>query len=279
MDWERAKNYMFFFLVLANLALAYLLFGERDADETLTDAQLHTITQVLHRNNITLETDIPRNRVPARVLQLGGYVYDYSGLLAMFFPGVAVDVREEPMFSATGANAAQLYIRQAYFIEFINYPTDLPRGTPCPDAAFALAGEVMARHYLTFRPDPHTTQVVEDGLRIFFRQEYRGHLIHTNQAEFLIVGDGTALHIDSIEMHYRRTLAFVETLHPAPAPDEALMHFVQRYRRHLAPYIAIRHIDVVLYLPPGLPADETVIAEKHYRIFLAGQASPHIIGG
>jgi len=276
MQWDRAKNFMIIFFVLTNVMLAALIRYETGS-HTLTRERENAIQAVFAQNNITMYYSIPRNFAPMRPLRVAGHDYDIDRLLTIFFPPEA----EGEMTHVTGINRDVFTwenIRLVIANGAIFFVSGLSNeGIPNKDAAKALAQAFIEEHYPGFELDIHSTREARrGGLRIFYRQVYQGHFIHTNFVEFLITGDGDDLIIEEVDILYGRPIGFAYLPRELIGPDEALLTFVQNIRRHNDMPIIINHMDIVYFqTTSGLREAYTMIyADPFYRIFIEGQEEP-----
>jgi len=276
LEWNRAKNFMLVFFLLANLLLAALIRYETGG-YTLTRERENVIWAVFDQNNIAMYASIPRSFAPMRALQVSGYDYDFGRLLAIFFPYGAepAHVYDDNRDEFTWGDA-RLVISNGY-ISFVSGET--AAGTPNRDAAIALSQAFINEHYPDFRLDVHSIRYVRRGVRIFYRQEHQGHLIHTNFVEFLVTGEGDELLIEEVDIQYGRPLGFAYMPRVLAGPDEALLTFVQNVRRRGDEPILIRHMDIAYFqVTPGSRDVYTAFyAEPFYRIFVEGQTEPFLV--
>ena len=274
MKWDKAKNYMLIFFLMANLFLAALIRYE-SAGHTLSRERQDAIWAVFLQNNITMYNPIPRQFAPMRVLAVSGYDYNVERLLAIFFPaeadiGHVQDVNRDEFTWED----MRLVISNGY-ISFVSGHS--AAGVPDREAAIAQTQAFIAEHYPDFHLDYQSTrQARHGGLRIFYRQEYQGHTIMTNFVEFLVTGDGDQLTIEEVDIQYGRPISFVYMPRELVGPDEALLTFVQHIRRHNNEPVLITHMDIVYFqTTPGLRESYTPIyVEPFYRVFIEGQDEP-----
>jgi len=284
MQWDRAKNFMLVFFLLANIILAALIRYETGG-HTLTLERESAILAVLEQNDIVMAYHIPRQFAPMRPLQVAPFYYDIERLLsvfAAFFPPYAEfdytgSVRDDFRLTFEDENI-HLTISNGY-IQFVAGREHT--GIPDRYAAMALTQAFIRDHFPDFRLDIHSTRQARrdgGGLRIFYRQEYQGRLIHANFVEFLVTGEGFDIVIEEVDIQYCRPIGFAYMPREIVGSDEALLAFVQDERRPMHP-IVITHMDIV-YLQISSGMVETYVsiyAEPFYRIFIEGQVAPFLI--
>jgi len=277
MQWEKAKNLMLIFFLLANILLAALIRYETGG-HVLTRERENAIWSVFDQNDINMYYSIPRNYAPMRALQVAAYDYDLNRLKSTFFPPHAeITHSQSPRQDIFTWENKRLSISNGY----ISFSAGLGvTGTPCKEAAIAETQSFIREHYPDFRLDIQSTrQARRGGLRIFYRQEYQGHLIHTNFVEFLITGEGAKVVIEEVDIQYNRPIGFAYMPRELVGPDEALLSFVQHIRRRNDQPILINHMDIV-YFQPASGLRESYIpiyAEPFYRVFIEGQDEPFLI--
>ena len=84
MNWDRARNYTIFFLLLLNIVL-FGLNAWTKANKRLTGDQKQNITNLLRQNGIALNCELPTESVSASQLVLKRVEFDYLRLQKIFF--------------------------------------------------------------------------------------------------------------------------------------------------------------------------------------------------
>ncbi|MCL2420448.1 MAG: hypothetical protein FWD03_01200 [Defluviitaleaceae bacterium] len=279
MQWNNAKNLMLVFFVLVNVLL-FVIARQEASGHTLTRERENAIQMVFAQNNINMYHPIPRHFAPMRPLRIAGYDYDIDRLLLMFFPPGAVIAHTEGINRdefVSGDRQLVISHGDIFFISGLNN-----EGTPDQDAAIALTQAFIREHYPDFRLDTQSTRVARrGGLRIFYRQEYQGHLIHTSFVEFLVTGQEDDLIIEEVDIHYGRSMGFAYMYREIAGPDEALLTFVQNIRRLRDDPVLITNMDIAfVYFQNVLGSRDaytSVYAYPFYRIFIEGQDEPFLI--
>ncbi|MCL1877630.1 MAG: two-component system regulatory protein YycI [Defluviitaleaceae bacterium] len=269
MEWERAKNYILIAFVMLNLGLAFLLHFE-DRRFTLTGDRVRTIHEVLANNNIILYTAPPRRFTPMPHLDVSGYYYDVDLLLEIFF-GEAEFFEIEMdaghyIFETENGAYGRLEISNG-FVTFDNRDAlgENDEGEISHTEAIAIADAFISLHFDDFVRD---LVITDDfgGVRITYRQEYRGRLIHSNYIVFLISARG----IEWIDMQFGRIISHSADARMIFAPDEILLTFMQHVQHEAAnnPKF-ISQIDIV-YFQEYLSDERGSIypAVPFYRIFV-----------
>ena len=272
MLWERAKNYMLIFFLLINLLLLALVWYETDT-HVLPRERVNAINAVLMQNNINISYPIPTDFRPMRALQVANYDYDIERLKSIFFPAYA-DI------SHTGGNRRSEFTWQNIRLVIDDGRVFFTSGlgvTGVPDyaAALMLTQAFIDEYYPDFVFDAQSTrQARRGGLRLFFRQKYQNHVIHSNFIEFLITGTGDELVIEEADIHYLRPLGFAYQPRDLIAPDEALLTFVQEIRRQTYEPVLITYMDIAYVSFSGRGQQ---YAEPVYRIFIDGGDEPFLV--
>jgi len=277
MEWERAKNYLIVFFLLLNIALGFLLFTE-NRRYTMAGEQERLIRRVLSQNNISIYWMPMRHFPPMRPLNVTGYYYDVEALLHIFFPNPE-DVERQERFGR------QVFLYNDSWMEIINgfVSFETPNGfrQDYDDAAIdavyqeltdgnvtRLTDIFINSHFPDFVPDSivqlYNSENIRVGVRIIYRQEYRGMLIHSNFIEFLV----TSVGIQEIEMEFGQVLGHTGSPRVIFSPYEALLAFTQRVS-HITQDrpMFIEHMDLVYFLEYFSDQPGPYHAVPFYRIF------------
>lgn len=84
MDWDKAKTFAIFLFLILN-AVLFILTGQEDRKYQMTAEQYNAIYDVLIKNDIQLQTDIPKDFSPRKKLTITKISFDYSQLVSAFF--------------------------------------------------------------------------------------------------------------------------------------------------------------------------------------------------
>lgn len=275
MEWNRAKNFMLIFFICVNVLLAALIRYEADT-HTLTRERESAIQAVLAQHNITMYHTIPRDFAPMRSLRFTGYDYDISRLLYIFMPPHAIEAglvthvsdvnRNEFTFGDTSLVITESNV---FFVSGIGMT-----GVPDLNAAIAITQAFIEEYYPDFVLDIQSTrEAVRGGLRLFYRQEHQGNIIHSNFIEFLVTGEGSYLPnvvIEEVDIHYSHPGGFAYMFRELVGSDEALLSFVQSPQSQSN--MLITHMDIVYY-----QVRFAAYAEPFYRIFIEDRNEPFLI--
>ena len=284
MEWERAKNYILVFFVLLNIGLALLWFMEYNR-YVMTAEQERIIRDILSQNNISMYTRPMRRSPPMRPLNVTGFYYDEDWLLEIFFDDPAQATTISPNVFA--CDKGRLEISHGW----ISYEAHEPYGFRdtgarvlsvdgselTRDIAAGLTDEFMRSYFPEFRQDSIFYVVnahgAPEGVRIVYRQMYRGQIIHSNFAEFWVTTNG----IERIDMRFGRVLGHDGHSQMIFSPDEVLLTFAQRMR-HTHELQVITHMDLAYFQEyicdqPG----NDFFAIPFYRIFVVGDDRPFLI--
>jgi len=273
MEWERAKSYILVFFLLLNIALAALLVAE-NRRYTMTFDQERLIRTVLAQNNITMYRMPIRQFPPMRSIEVTGFDYDHEALLQIFFSNPYTMERID-----TGRPGHYLYQceygRLEIFDGFIEYrnPNGFRRIQHIPllqqlpsevtySSARRLTDAFIYNHFPDFVPDGRFDD--GDNIRIIYRQEYRGVLVHSNSIELLVTPAG----ILQIEMQFGEILGFAGSPRMIFSPDEALFAFTQRVR-HITQDepMTITRMDLVYFREYISDQPGPYHAVPFYRVF------------
>lgn len=284
MEWERAKNYILIFFVLLNICLGFLLFIE-NRRYTMTSEQERLIRTVLNQNNISMYMFPRQHLPPMRPLNVGGFYYNTDALLEILFQNPQqvehVSINETKEFNDDTAfmsisNGFIFYradggFKQSSLEDFLAF--SLEPGEITFEKARVLTDEFIRAHFPDFKQDDHFQ--ASRGIRIIYRQEYRGQLVHSNFIEFLI----TPVGILEIEMQFGEIRGHAVTPIMLFSPDEVLLTFVQRVRQFtLEEPMHIDRIDLVYFQEYFSDQPYNIYnAVPFYRIFVRYNNRPFLI--
>lgn len=269
MESERIKTYIIVFFVLLNLALGGLLVMENRRN-WVTTQEAERILTILANNNITLDALPMRHFPPMRPMYITGFYYQVDALVEMFFPNPTV-VRQEERFGGYffQDHDSSLSISGGFvFFESENGFRSRQLAVQSPELANVNAMQTIdnfiASYFPTFVQD--SSMVLGDGeaTRIIYRQEYRGHLIHSNFIEFIL----TPVGIVQIEMQFGEVVGFTGTPTNIFSVDEALLIFAQRVH-HITQVTpkTIVHIDLAYFQEYFSEQNTPYQGAPFYRIF------------
>jgi len=282
-EWEKAKNYILVFFLLLNICLGFLLFWE-NRRYTMGSEQSRLIRTVLDQNNISLYTIPMRRFPPMRPLNIRGFYYNEEALLEILFDNPADVERTESggrvVFTngSGGMNISNGFIHfvapggfahegQVEFATLSLAPEDVNLSNALP-----LTDEFIGNYFPTFVQDDHFR--VSRGIRITYRQVYRGRLVHSNFIQFLVTPNG----IQEIEMRFGEITGHAVTPEAIFSPDEALLTFVQRVRHiSLVSPMTIVNMDLVYHQVYYSDQPNDYHAVPFYRIFIYGNDRPFLI--
>ena len=283
MEWERAKNYILIFFVLLNICLGFLLFME-NRRYTMTGEQERLIRTVLNQNNISMYMTPMRRSPPMRPLNVRGFYYDIDALLEILF-----DTPEE--VERTSHDGTELFRDSTASMSisngFIHYRAEdgfnqnsredfqalsLEPVEITFEKANVLTDEFIRAHFPDFRQDDYFA--ASRGMRIIYRQVYRGQLVHSNFIEFLI----TPVGILEIEMRFGEIRGHAVTPVMLFSPDEVLLTFVQRVS-HITREepMHIDRMELVYFQEYFSDQPNYYNAVPFYRIFIRYENRPFLI--
>jgi len=280
MEWERAKTYILVFFLLLNIALGVLLVME-NRRYTLTFDQERLIRTVLSQNNITMYRMPIRQFPPMRPIEVTGFDYNRETLIQIFFENpqtverVDTDRDGNYIFQY---DDSRLEISSG-FIEFRspngfgNAFLSLPQNEVTLHSARQLTDMFISNHFSDFVFDGSFDD--GDGMRIVYRHEYHGMLVHSNFIELFVSPVG----ITQIEMQFGEILGYTGSPRMIFSPDEALLAFTQRVR-HITQEepMTITRMDLVYFQEYISDQPGPYQAVPFYRIFtLCNEDMPFLI--
>jgi hypothetical protein len=278
MEWERAKTIILVAFVLLNLGLAGLLYIEHSR-YTLSQDRISNIHAALSDNNINLYATPMRRFAPMRHLDISGFYYDVPALLEIFFDGVEV-IEEEPeaghyIFATKNDEFGRLEISNGFISFDKSFGFDENAPEISHERAIQLSDEFIEEHFSDFKRDIVFDEYGGGGVRIVYRQEYRGQLIHSNFIEFSVTSQGIAW----IDMQFGRIIGHSAEPRMIFAPDEILLTFLQRmHYMAIDNPIFITHMDIVYYQEYASDqAGQIYPAVPFYRIFIRDNDFPFLI--
>ncbi|MCL2187826.1 MAG: hypothetical protein FWC16_02200 [Defluviitaleaceae bacterium] len=270
MEWERAKSLLILFFIALNIVLAGFLFLE-NRRYTLRSENERVIRSVLAQHDVSLSADMIRRFAPMRALRVSGYYYNEDELLAIFFQNPEAVTRTDAVLGGAEfyKDASQLVINNG-LITYFN-----------PYGLHVTVEEFISRHFPNFQRDAFFNPQDEEGVRITYRQVYRGYVLYSNFIEFLVTDAG----IIEVDMRFGIVQGWDGPARPLFGPDEILITFLQVYRQRIQPFrddrhTVIWHMDIVYFHEFENTSDErdsTHLTMPFYRIFVEGLDLPFLI--
>jgi len=284
MEWERAKTYLLIFFLLLNAGLGLLLFAE-DRRYTLTFEQERRIRTILDQNNVILY-ELPMRRFPPmQPLSVTGFYYDRDELIRILFEDPLTVERRRTFEGYIFQDASRQMIISSGFVFFEDpngfrqwggFQPTLALGEITDASVISLTTGFINSYFPDFVQDgdPFVSEDDNGGVRIIYRQEYRGTLVHSNFIEFLV----TSVGIYQMEMQFGRVIGHSGTPTMIFSPDEVLLTFVQRVG-HIAQEnpMSIRDMDLVYFQEYISDQGGPYNAVPFYRIFTHQNERPFLI--
>ena len=280
MDWNKAKNLIIMFLIGLNAILLgliyiytpqYVLTGERET----------AVLNVLHANNMTLQTSIPRRYGPMPQLQMQPANYDLSALGRFFFgEGAALthDIENERMVM-TDDQGRTLTIFNDGFVLFDGLflssdAVDMHDIRSICDSLITQNAD-LAPGFIFDYPNQNGIQTA-GGTRFEYRQRFKQQSVYSNFMSFTVTEAG----IVQITYHFKKAIGFESAKREIIPPDAALFafmrYFIELYGTGTA--VAINAMDIVYYqeeLSEG--GVSAYSAAPFYRFWVAGMEMPFLI--
>jgi hypothetical protein len=265
MRWERAKNLMILFFAALNLFLGFFLYQE-SRRYSLSPEQERAIFSMLSQNSVTGSyIHLIRQFPPMRPLMVTGFDYDMDTLLSMFFlnePEYIWDPRRD-IYRDTDGDIT-LIISNGYISYENPHGLGIRPEVLTRDNAALLADLYVSRHYPNYVQD--LVVPVPEGFRFYYRESYRGYIVHSNFIMLLVTEYG----ITQVDMQYGRVVEFFGPAREICSPDEALLTFIQRIRSIWPELpVMIDRMDLVYYQPEIRARENAALhATPYYRIFI-----------
>ena len=102
MDWSKAKNILILAFIVTNIFLAYVLFtSSQDKNELMVNNQLiKDVVKLLAKENIKVDTDIPKSTPSLPIISLEYEVYDPKEMLDIFLgPAEEISMADEYIYT------------------------------------------------------------------------------------------------------------------------------------------------------------------------------------
>lgn len=214
MEWNKAKKYTIFILLILNIVL-FALSMYKSFDTRLSNTRVNTITQLLKDKGITLTAQLPSRYKPMPNLVMNEFVFDNIRLQNIFMSGEQNVRRTEEYNSVVFvSDTARTSIRGSV----INYNGRVNSNLSSIADGMKYAEDVVAKvneYFGGYRF--HSSQNLSDGYTLRFYEVYNGINIYSNYMYFTIKGDSV-----TIVLNYAEPLNELNTRKNIFAADEAL---------------------------------------------------------
>ena len=248
MNWEKAKTLTLIFLLLINVFLAVLVYyaGRK---YTLSAAQEAAINKYMSRNNVSLNSAIPRNFRPMAALRMQAFEYSAT-VLALAFFGSTENVMPIPNFhggqTAFSRGGQMLVVDGNRFIYENTAPTDgfvltLDNAIEICEKFVSMHENVLGKHVI----DRYMIRETWDGFSITFNGKFRNRLITSNTLVFHVTESG----ISRVAGVYNEPVGIMGEAREIISPDEALYLFVKRMNYiYVDQEVIVNSMDIVYHL-------------------------------
>lgn len=119
MNWDKARNYTIFFLLLLNIVLLGINYYIKSS-KRLTNDQKQNITELLRQNGMSVNCELPAESVSASQLVLERIEFDYLRLQKIFFKSSSALKRIDAADKVTISNENETLTVEGNHIEYKN---------------------------------------------------------------------------------------------------------------------------------------------------------------
>lgn len=119
MNWDKARNYTIFFLIVFNIIIFTFGFQAR-ISKRMTNDQRQDIVNILRQNGITVKCELPRSRKTVGQLMLRRLDFDYLKLQKIFLDDQSNVKRIDAEDKITISNGAETLTVEGNHIEYKN---------------------------------------------------------------------------------------------------------------------------------------------------------------
>ena len=135
MNWDKAKNYTIFFLLIINILLLVLNIVDK-RDHILTSSQKADIIKILNDEHIVLDCEIPDTFSPMSTLSMEMYEFDLLKMQKIFFGNIDNVVRtdtDDTVEFTAGTDKLQIHGNTFIFTGTVDNITDTAEGRKIAD--------------------------------------------------------------------------------------------------------------------------------------------------
>lgn len=272
MNLKKSKNYTITFLILLNLIL--LLFNiVNNKKNHLSDTQISAITEVLSKDGISIETELPEQFEPSPQYSAKSASYDLLELQNIFFQG-SESVKRTEEFDKTifSSPDASLSIQNGVILYENTQPADgysYNKNDITELCSFYTSK--LNGHYSNLTLDKYTD--FGGYSTVLYTDSINGGKIYSNYLLAYVYNDMTY----SIKAAYNEFPELVGEKIEICSADEALFIFCNSFKKlYDISNIVIESMDLGYYTADNY-SSTFVNLIPHYRIFITGDETPYYV--
>lgn len=226
MDWDRAKNYTVVFLVALNLFL-FVCNIWSDSRYILTSESVDSIKNILLKNGITVDAELPENYMPMRQIRFSEPWYDIIELQEIFFRENK-NIRRTEEFEKTiltsGDETISIFGGKVYYQK---------RSSDMKQDFSEKSVMEICRPYVEKINEAYTEMTLdnikryEDYFIVQYIQRYKGFNIFNNYIRFTVFKDGSL----EAEFKYNNVKGMFGNKMDVCSADEALFIFSDEIKK------------------------------------------------
>ena len=273
MHWGRAKTLIILCLLILNVVLM-LMFQTGSRRHSLSEQRIKTIVEVLHKNNIQLNTAVVKNFEPKQSLEMIPFSQSLEEIRDMFLEeGAHAQLTTEFEKTIYTLGSKKLTISH---LDILYEDADTADPIEHTEENAIKAAEAFLHKIGKLHFKLNLTDVRNDYILVDFREVFEEKILYVNYFQFKISENG----ITEIKCSYHLPTDLYGYEQDVVAPDEALLKFMQNIRKFYpeTEVLTIDRFDLVYYQNVGVIDRQTAIRlTPHYRIYLKGRIAPFLI--
>lgn len=227
MDWSKAKNIIIIFLIVINSMLMFVFVYSND-NNSLTSEREKAIIKLLNKEDIQLQSEIPKNSTPMPMVSLTYKENDIEELKHIFF-GTAEDVKRSVEANSTilKKDNRMLTIENS-MITYINEGNKDTIKNFDETSAKAIVEQFIKNDlkskYSKYKF--HSTSILNNGYSFKYYETYNGYALYSNYMKFDVTNKG----IESIQIDKYEPVGILGIDRDICSADEALLTFIYKMR-------------------------------------------------
>ena len=263
MDWGKAKNYTIIFLVLLNIFL-FIFNLISDKRYFISDEQISNISELLQKNDIKLNAEIPTDFKPMWQVVFEKNIYDETIFQKIFF-------QEGEKFNRTSDFEKTILSSEnkkiTIFEDFVEFQSfQKSNDFSSMDKALNFSNSYIKKISEFFEGfSLYQTKDLSDCYFIEFIQKYKGIDVFNNYVKFNINKDGTF----KIQIKYFKIKSSYSDAIDICSADEALFIFADEIKKMYAKEIIVSKIEKGYYFE-NYTKGKNIVSLPYYKIDIIG---------
>lgn len=227
MDWSKAKSIIIFFLIIINCMLLFVFVYSND-DNFLTSEREKAIIKLLNKEDIQLQSEIPKTSDPMPIISLTYKENDIEELKHIFF-GTAEDVKRSVEANSTilKKENKMLTIENSMITYIDESDKNIIKNfneTSAKEIVEEFIKNELKSKYSKYKF--HSTSILDNGYSLKYYEIYNGYTLYSNYMKFDVTNEG----IESIQIDKYEAVGVLGIDRDICSADEALLTFIYTMR-------------------------------------------------